>query len=71
MDEMSAMQISAMLGQWVGAAFCMVAVVVTLKGIYIEYQYKADKGFKYITIGSVCGLIGGFIFAIATKLVGF
>lgn len=71
MDEMSLMQISAMLGQWVGAVVCMIAIMITLKGIHIEYQYKAEKGFKYITIGSVCGLIGGFIFAIATKLVGF
>ena len=71
MDGMSAAQFSAMLGQWVGAVVCMVAIGFTLKGIKIEFQYKADKGFKYITIGSVCGLIGGFIFAIATKLVGF
>lgn len=71
MDGMTAIQISAMLGQWVGVVVCMVAIGVTLKGIQIEYKYKADRGLKYITIGSVCGLMGGFIFAIATKLVGF
>jgi len=71
MHEMSTMQISGMLGQWVSVAVCMIAIGLMLKGIHIEYQYKADKGLKYITVGSVCGFIGCFIFAIATKLLGF
>ena len=64
-------EISAMLGQWVGAAICLGAIIVCAVGINIEVKHKAPKGFLWITIGSVLGLIGGCIFAIATKMLGF
>ena len=68
---MSVVQISAMLGQWAGAAICMVAVVISVKGIEIEQKYQAHKGFRHITKGSVIAALGCFIFAIATKFLGF
>lgn len=71
MHEMTLMQISGMVGQWVAAAICLGALALSVKGIHIEYKYKASRGLRYITIGSVIGAMGCFIFAIATKLVGF
>jgi len=68
---MTPLEISAMLGQWVGAAICLGAIIVCAVGISIEIKYKAPRGFLWITIGSILGLAGGFIFAVATKLVGF
>lgn len=71
MHEMTAMEISAMLGQWVGAAVCFGAAMVCLIGINIEYKYKASRGHHLITLGSVIFGIGCFIFAVATKMLGW
>ena len=71
MHEMTAVEISAMLGQWVGTAVCFGAAIVCLIGINIEYKYKASRGFRLITTGSVVFGIGCFVFALATKLLGF
>lgn len=68
---MTPQEVSAMLGQWVGAAICLGAIIVCALGIHIEIKHKAPKGFLWITVGSVLGLTGGFIFALATKLLGF
>lgn len=68
---MTPLEVSAMLGQWVGAAICLGAIIVCAMGINIEIKYKAPKGFLWITVGSVLGLTGGFIFALATKMLGF
>lgn len=68
---MTPLQISGLMGQWFGAAICLGAIIVCAVGIQIEIKHKAPKGFLWITIGSVLGLIGGCIFAIATKMLGF
>lgn len=68
---MTPLQISALLGQWVGAAFCLGAIVVMAVGINIELKYKAARGLFWITVGSFLGLVGGTLFAIATKMLGF
>ena len=60
-----------MLGQWVGGAIVLGGIVVCLKGIKIEYKYKASRGHRLITVGSVLFGIGCFTFALATKLLGF
>ena len=54
---MGIVQISGMMGQWIG----MVVIVI---GIGMEIKYKAHIGFIFVTAGSLA-------FAIATKLVGF
>jgi len=54
---MSAMQLSGMLGQWVGA----IAIVI---GIIYEKKTHAHWGFVLITAGSLC-------YALGTKLLGF
>jgi len=71
MDGMSAAQFSAMLGQWVGAAICLGALALSVKGLHVEYKEHANRGLRLITLGSVVGMLGCLIFAIATKLVGF
>jgi len=68
---MTPLEISAMLGQWVGAAICLGAVIVGAVGISMEIKYKAPRGLLWITISAFLGMIGAFVFAIATKLVGF
>lgn len=55
--ELTVMQYSAMIGQWVG-------VVVIITGIFYEKKYKAHWGFVFITAGSL-------VFALGTKLLGF
>jgi len=54
---MSLIQISALMGQWIGIG-CVIF------GIFFEKKYKAHWGFVAITTGSL-------IFAIATKMLGF
>jgi len=68
---MTPLQISALMGQWIGAAFCLGAIIVCAAGINIEIKYKAPRGFLWLTIGMFLGMVGNFIYAIATKLVGF
>ena len=65
------MQVSALLGQWVGAAICLGAIIVGAVGISMEIKYKAPRGLLWITISTFLGMVGAFVFAIATKLVGF
>ncbi len=68
---MSPLQISALMGQWFGAAICLGAIIVSAIGINIEIKQKAPRGFRFITIGSVLFGIGCFVFALATKMLGF
>ena len=68
---MTAMQISAMLGQWVGAAICLGAIIVGAVGISMEIKYKAPKHLVWISISTSLGMVGAFIYAVATKLLGF
>lgn len=68
---MTPLQISGLLGQWVGLSIVLGAVIICLIGINIEYKYKAPRGLRFITVGSVIFGIGSFIFALATKLLGF
>jgi len=68
---MTPLQISALMGQWFGAAICLGAIIVCAVGINIELKYKAPRGFLWITVGSFLGLVGGTIFALATKMLGF
>jgi len=68
---MTPLQISGLMGQWIGAVFCLGAIIVMAVGINIELKYKAHRGFFWITVGSFLGLVGGTIFAIATKMLGF
>ncbi len=55
--ELTAMQMSGMIGQWAG-------VIAILAGIVYEKKYKAHWGFVFITAGSL-------VFAMATKILGF
>jgi len=68
---MTPFQISALMGQWLGAALCLGAIIVCAVGIQIEIKQKAPKGFLWITIGMFLGMTGSFIYAIATKMLGF
>lgn len=68
---MTPMQISGLAGQWVAAVVCMIGIVVVLHGAGIEMKYKADRGFKFITIGALLIGIASFVFAMATKFLGF
>ena len=83
---MTPLQISALMGQWFGAAICLGAIIVCAVGINIEQKwcrqlmavginielkFKAPRGFLWITVGSFLGLVGGTIFALATKMLGF
>jgi len=68
---MTPLQISGLMGQWVGAIACMIGIVVCLHGIKIEKKYKAERGFMWITTGALLIGIASFVFAIGTKLLGF
>lgn len=68
---MTPMQMSGLLGQWVGVIACMVGIGVCLHGVRIEKKYKAERGFMWITTGALLIGIASFIFAISTKLLGF
>ena len=68
---MTPLQISGMLGQWFGAAICLGAIIVCAVGINMEIKHKAPRGFLWISIGMFLGMTGSFIYAIATKLLGF
>ena len=68
---MTALQMSGMLGQWVGAIACMIGIAVCLHGIRIEKEYKAERCFMWITTGALLIGVASFIFAIGTKLLGF
>ncbi len=68
---MTPMQMSGLAGQWVAAIACMIGIVVVLHGASIERKYKADRGFKFITIGALLIGMASFVFAIATKFLGF
>lgn len=54
---MSAIQISGLCGQWVGA----IAIII---GLIYEKKYHAHWGFVLITAGSL-------VFALGTKFLGF
>lgn len=68
---MTSLQIAAMLGQYLAGAICLGAIIVCAMGIKIEIKYKAPKGFLWITVATFLGMIGGFTWAVATKLLGF
>lgn len=68
---MTPMQISGLVGQWVAAIACMIGIIVVLYGVNIERKYKADRGFKWITMGALLIGAASFVFAIATKFLGF
>jgi len=68
---MTPIQISGLAGQWVAAIACMIGIVVVLHGVGIEMKYKADRGFKWVTAGALLIAIASFVFAIATKFLGF
>ncbi len=68
---MTPLQISALMGQWLGAAFCLGAIIIMAVGINIEIKSKAPRGLFWITVGSFLGLVGATIFALATKMLGF
>lgn len=68
---MTPMQISGLAGQWVAAIACILGIVVVLHGVGIEMKYKADRGFKWVTVGALLIAISSFIFAMATKFLGF
>lgn len=68
---MTPLQISGLLGQWVGAAVCLGAIIVSGVGINMEIKHKAPRGFLWISVGMFLGMTGSFIYAVATKLLGF
>lgn len=68
---MTPQMVSGLLGQWLGIIIFVAAIYFCYRGIEIEKKYKAEKGFVYITIGGVLLGLGGIIFAIGTKLLGF
>ena len=68
---MTPLQISGLLGQWVGAAICLGAIIVCAVGVNIEIKYKAPRGFLWLTVAMFLGMVGNFVYALATKLVGF
>lgn len=68
---MTPLQISALMGQWFGAAIVLGAIIMWTVGINVEYKYHASRGQKLITIATGLFGIGCFIYAVGTKLLGF
>jgi len=68
---MTPQMVSGLMGQWIGIIIFVAATYFCYEGIKIEKKYKADKGFVYVTIGGVLLGVGGIIFSIGTKLLGF